>query len=174
MRALKKSLTLLQNVGGYETSKLSMFALYRRWPKLSIITGVGALIQARNIDTTTFSNLPVVTTTETLFVISSTNVAARYTRVGNVVFAFVNITCPSIAAHDGTSVSTGGVPDGYKPAGRAVMSGGAVSGGSSTGNFSIIIDPDNTRTIWNGFTTSNNTRLQLIGTWVTNDAWPSS
>lgn len=132
------------------------------------------VIQARNIDTTTFSNLPVVTTTETLFVISSTNVAARYTRVGNVVFAFVNITCPSIAAHDGTSVSTGGVPDGYKPAGRAVMSGGAVSGGSSTGNFSIIIDPDNTRTIWNGFTTSNNTRLQLIGTWVTNDAWPSS
>lgn len=62
MRALKKSLTLLQNVGGYETSKLSMFALYRRWPKLSIITGVGALIQARNIDFSTFSGKRVETT----------------------------------------------------------------------------------------------------------------
>ena len=110
----------------------------------------------------------------TLFVISSTNITARYTRVGNVVFAFVNITVPSVSVHDGTAVSTGGVPDGYKPAGRAMMSGGAVSGGSTTGNFSIIIDPDNTRTIWNGFTTSNSTRLQLFGTWVTNDTWPTS
>lgn len=140
----------------------------------SLITIKNAQIGTPNIDFTTFSNLPVVTTTGTLFVISSTNITARYTRVGNVVFAFVNITCPSISAHDGTTVSTGGVPDGYKPAGRAMMSGGAVSGGSTTGNFSITIDPDNTRTLYNGFTTSNSTRLQLIGTWVTNDTWPTS
>lgn len=116
----------------------------------------------------------MVTTTANLFTMSSTSAVTNYTRVGNVVFAFANNVFPSIGAHTGQTVSSGGVPDGYKPAGRVMMFGGATDGGSGTGNFSISIDSDNTRKLYNSFTTSSNTRIQLIGTWVTNDAWPIS
>lgn len=139
-----------------------------------ITAGDVAQINVSSIDSTAFSNLPVATTSASLFTISSTNAMTNYTRVGNVVFAFANNVFPSIAAHTGQTVSSGGVPDGYKPAGNAMMLGGAVDGGSGTGNFSITITPDNTRKLYNSFTTSSNTRLQLIGTWVTNDTWPTS
>ena len=140
----------------------------------SLITIKNAQIGTPNIDFTTFSNLPVATTSETLFVMASTNATTNYTRVGNVVFAYANNVFPSIGAHTGQTVSSGGVPDGYKPAGNVMMLGGAVDGGSGSGNFSVSIAPDNTRKLYNSFTTSSNTRIQLIGTWVTNDAWPSS
>lgn len=139
-----------------------------------ITAGDIAQINVSSIDSTAFSDLPVATTNAILFTISSTNATANYTRVGNVVFAFANNVFPSIGAHAGQTVSSGGVPDGYKPAGNTMMFGGAVDGGSGTGNFSITITPDNTRKLYNSFTTSSNTRLQLIGTWVTNDAWPAS
>ena len=140
----------------------------------NIAKGPAAQFNSANLDFTTFSNLPVATTSASLFTISSTNAVTNYTRVGNVVFAFANNVFPSIASHAGQTVTSGGVPDGYKPAGETMMYGGAVDGGSGSGNFSVRIKPDNTRTLYNGFTTSSNTRLQLSGTWVTNDAWPTS
>lgn len=139
-----------------------------------IAAGNIAQINVSSIDSTAFSNLPVATTSGTLFVISSTNGVANYTRVGNVVFAYMNSIFPNISTHTGQSIVSGSVPDGYKPAGNAMMFGGAVDGGSGTGNFSITIAPDNTRKLYNSFTTSTSTRVQLIGTWVTNDAWPTS
>lgn len=139
-----------------------------------ITAGDSAQIGSPNIDFTTFSNLPVATTNATLFTMSSTNATANYTRVGNVVFAYANNVFPNVGAHAAQTVSSGGVPDGYKPAGNVMMFGGATDGGSGTGNFSISIAPDNTRKLYNSFTTSSNTRIQLIGTWVTNDAWPTS
>lgn len=132
------------------------------------------MIQARNINTTTFSNLPVATASASLFTISSTNAIAYYTRIGNIVFSYINTVFPSIATHGGQTISSGGVPDGYKPAGTTVMYGGAVDGSSAAGNFSISISPDNTRKLYNNFSTSGNTRIQLVGAWSTNDAWPSS
>lgn len=140
----------------------------------SLITIKNAQIGTPNIDFTTFSNLPVATTNATLFNMSSTNATANYTRVGNVVFAFANNVFSGVSAHAGQTVGSGGVPDGYKPARNTMMYGGAVDGGSGSGNFSVSIAPDNTRKLYNSFTTSSNTRIQLIGTWVTNDAWPSS
>ena len=105
---------------------------------------------------------------------SSTNATTNYVRVGNVVFAYSNSVFPSVGSHTGQTVTSGGVPDGYKPAGETMMYGGAVDGGSGSGNFSVRIKPDNTRILYNSFTTSSNTRLQLSGTWVTNDTCPTS
>lgn len=130
-----------------------------------------AVISPNQID---FTNMPSVSTSASIGNIASTATMVNYTRVGNQVSAYIQQVLPSMSAHgSGATMASGAIPDGFKPVDTAMLIGGAVDGGSTTGNMSIILRNNNTNTLYNGFTSSGNVRVVLSGSWSTTDPWPT-
>lgn len=92
-----------------------------------------------------------------------------FTRVGNIVQVYMNAVVASLPALDGNAGTT--IPVGYRPVGNVVIPGGAVVNGANS-NMGYSINPNGANSFSNNAPFNITTRLQLGGSYITNDPFP--
>ena len=117
------------------------------------------------------NSLPIATKANTIATLGNTNLTGTLTRYGDLVFLYINATIGAThTTYD--QQDFGYIAGGYRPAIDTIAAGNMTSGSSQTGCFSLKIGTDG-NILGSCPPTTDTTRVQVFGCWITNDTWPS-
>lgn len=117
------------------------------------------------------NSLPIATRANTIATLGGTNLTGTLTRYGDLVFLYINATIGAThTTYD--QQDFGNIAEGYRPAIDTIAAGNMTSGSSQTGCFSLKIGT-NGNILGSCPSTTDTTRVQVFGCWITNDTWPS-